>query len=162
MPSSPRRASAALVVALVAAVVSACGGQAATPPGRSASAVPTAHGAPILILRTRLSGRAVPDPGAPPDASGDAIIALHRGDEVCFRFAHLHGFHQATRAILGMGAARRSGVTRVVLTPGPQLHHQGCVSVPAGVAATMTTHATGLFVTIFSVHSPSGAVRGQL
>ncbi|HET9074531.1 MAG TPA: CHRD domain-containing protein [Solirubrobacteraceae bacterium] len=109
-----------------------------------------------------MSGRAVPHPGAPRAAVGDAIIALHRGDVVCFRFAHLHGFYQATHAILGAGAPGRAGVTRLVLTPGPRLHHQGCVLASATVAQAMTAHPADLFVTISSVNSPSGAVRGQL
>ena len=48
----------------------------------------------LRLYRVKLTGKA--DSGGCCHGTGYAIIALHRGSIVCWRFAHLHGFFNAT------------------------------------------------------------------
>jgi hypothetical protein len=58
-------------------------------------------------------------------------IAIHGSSVVCWRFAHLHGFTNATFAHIHVGAKGKSGNIVVPLSPGPRLHQGGCVPVSA-------------------------------
>ena len=86
------------------------------------------------------------------------MIALHGARELCWRFAHLHGFASATQAQIRVGAAGKSGNVFVALSTGPRLHHRGCVAIGATVIKGIEKHPSGYHVSIESVRYPRGAV----
>ena len=112
-----RRAAAALGVPTVA--LCGCAGSGA--PAGTGSLAPAvgaiARGRPARIYRAALSG-AAETPAGPARGRGVAIIAFHGQSVVCWRFAHLHGFTNATSAAVHVGATKRSGpvVIRAPLT----------------------------------------------
>jgi CHRD domain len=116
---------------------------------------------PLRIYRTTLSGAASRPLGSP-SGTGVAIIALHRGEVVCWRFSHLHGFTDATAATLHVGAKGSSGKAVVPLSTGRRLHHQGCVRTTAGLSNAIKLNPSGYYVSIYSQQYPAGAVRAQL
>lgn len=116
---------------------------------------------PLRIYRTTLSGTASRPLGSP-NGTGVAIIALHRGAVVCWRFSHLHGFTDATAASLHVGAKGSSGKAVVPLSTGRRLHHQGCVRTTAGLSNAINLNPSGYYVSIYSRQYPAGAVRAQL
>jgi hypothetical protein len=96
------------------------------------------------------------------NGSGYAIIALHHGSVICWRFAHLHGFLNATLAQLHVGLNGESGRVLQALSTGPRLHHRGCVrTIPAAVTA-IERDPSNYYVDVHSQRYPAGAVRGQL
>jgi hypothetical protein len=139
-----------------------CGQSSGAAAGAAApTGVPAVNGAPVVIDKSVLSGGTEPSGGAQ-GGVGDAIIALHLGSMICYRFAHLHGFHTATGATLGLGPIGKPGRAVLVLSPGPRLHHQGCVHAPAAVWDGLKAAPSRYFVNITSAQNPSGAVRAQL
>jgi len=149
---------AGLTFGLAACGSGGSGSGAATGGSRGAGAsVP----GPVHIYRLTLSGAAETPHGAP-NGSGDAILAFHAGSLICWRFAHLHGFTDATFAHIHVGARGRSGQVVVPLSTGPRLHHQGCVRVGAGVVNAIEQHPQEYYVNIHSAQYPGGAVRAQL
>jgi hypothetical protein len=136
--------------------VGACGGSS------KSSSSPTARSAgPVRIYRAALAGTAATPPGAPAGA-GAVVIALHGSSVVCWRFAHLRGFTNATVADIHLGAAGTSGKVVVPLSTGPRLHHRGCVRVMSAVTTAIEHSPGDYYVTIASTQYPGGAVRGQL
>ena len=140
--------------------VAACGGSSsssskASPPGVRAAG-------PLHIYRVRLIGGKSETPPGPPQGTGDAVIAFHGSSLVCWRFAHLHGFSNATFAHIHVGAKGKSGNIVVPLSTGPALHHQGCVPVSAVLVKAIEGHPGNYYVNIHSKQYPSGAVRAQL
>ncbi len=127
----------------------------ALPPGANA-------GGPLHIYRVRLSGGKAETPLGAPQGTGAAIIALHGSSLVCWRFAHLHGFFNATFAQIYTGVKGKSGHIVVPLSPGPALHHQGCVPVNAMLVKAIERHPADYYVNIHSKRYPSGAVRAKL
>jgi CHRD domain len=109
----------------------------------------------------RLTGKAEISKGAT-QGTGYAIIAIHRGSVICWRFAHLHGFVNATVAEIDAGVKGRSGAAIVPLSTGPRLHHRGCVKTGASAISAIEQSPPGYYVNVHSQQSPSGAVRGQL
>ena len=93
---------------------------------------------------------------------GAAVIAFHGASMVCWRFAHLHGFTDATSARVDVGTVRRAGQTVIVLSPGPRLRHQGCVMVNPALSRKIVARPGGYYVLIESKQYPQGAVRAQL
>jgi hypothetical protein len=154
------------VAAAVAMVLTGCGGAA---PGSSTSGahsvpariVSVARSRPTQIYRLPLTGAAEPGRGAP-HGRGAAIIAFHGPSVVCWRFAHLHGFVDATYAHINAGSSRGTGSIVIPLMPGPRLHHEGCVSVNPATSETITRNPSHFYVNVFSRAYPGGAVRGQL
>ena len=116
---------------------------------------------PSHIYRVRLTGAGQKPPGAA-RAGGEAVIALHGARELCWRFAHLHGFTGATQAQIHVDAAGNSGNVFVALSTGPRLHHRGCVAVVPSVTKAIATNPHGYYVDIQSSQYPSGAVRARL
>jgi hypothetical protein len=151
-----------LVPSLVALVVgvAACGSSTpstpkALPPGAKAAG-------PLSIYRVRLIGGKAETPPGAPQGTGTAVIAFHGSSLMCWRFAHLHGFINATFAHLHIGAKGKSGNVVVPLSTGPALHHQGCVPVSAVLVKAIEGHPANYYVNIHSKEYPSGAVRAQL
>lgn len=132
--------------------------------GTSGGGAPVAHtagvtlGTPQAIYRARLSGAGTPT-GAPA-GRGYAIIALHHRSILCFRFAHLHGFTVATRAVVYTGARPRAG--SFWLTPGPRLHHEGCIRLTSATWTALRNRPGVYTVEVDSVKFPGGAVRARL
>jgi hypothetical protein len=154
--SKPRpRARPKLIAASLAALALSAAGCASSTPSSATSA------SPVTIYRTVLTGTAENPPGAP-NGTGDAIIAFHGSSLVCWRFAHLHGFTNATVAHINTGATGKSGSVAVPLSTGPRLHHQGCVPITPTLAKTIEHNPPDYYVNIHSTQYPGGAVRGQL
>jgi hypothetical protein len=101
-------------------------------------------------------------PSGATHGAGAAIIAFHGPSTVCWRFAHLHGFTDATTAHVDAGTTGRTGQTVITLSPGPRLRHQGCVPVNPAVSRRIVARPDGYYVTIQSKQHPRGAVRAQL
>lgn len=151
-----------LVASLTVPALSAmgCGASGASSPR---AAPPGADlGVPNHIYRVKLSGSGE-KPTGPATAVGYAVIALHDSHhELCWRFAHLHGFTHATRAHIGVGPSGSAGHVFLTLSAGPRLHHQGCVSVTSHAISTIEVNPRGYYVDIASVRYPKGVVRAQL
>jgi hypothetical protein len=152
-----RQAAKMTAVVLAAAIaLSACGGSGSG--GGSGTAVNSQR--PSREYVVRLSG-AVEAP--PTHGTGYAIIALHDpAHQVCFRFAHLHGFLLATNAGIARAPARHTGRSVLALSIGPRLHHRGCVPARTTLMAAIAAHPGAYYVEIRSVANPHGAVRAQL
>jgi hypothetical protein len=115
-------------------------------------------GKPEVVYTVALSGRGTP--AGAPAGRGYAIIALHHRSILCFRFAHLHGFTIATKAVMYTGA--HPGRGSFYLTPGPRLHHQGCIRLTPATWSAVHTHASAYTVEIDSAKYLAGAVRARL
>ncbi|HZE05347.1 MAG TPA: CHRD domain-containing protein [Solirubrobacteraceae bacterium] len=151
-------------VTLMAAGLTACaGGGTATSSAAHAGAlaVPGTGSRPTRMYTVRLSGTAETTHGAP-GGRGYAIIAFHGPSMVCWRFAHLHGFFDATVAQIHSGTSGKSGRSLLGLGTGPRLHHQGCEPVHAALTRTIWSRPQGYYVTVASTRYPRGAVRAQL
>lgn len=120
-----------------------------------------ARSRPTHIYTAALSGRAEITRGAA-RGRGFAIIAFHGDSLVCWRFAHLHGFINATGASLLAGRAGRLGTTKVGLSSGPRLHHQGCRTISPALAEAIFKQPGGYYVNVLGAGYPRGAVRAQL
>jgi hypothetical protein len=132
--------------------------------GGGTSSRPTAGAGlpgPLRIYRVPLSGASDVPPGAPA-GSGAAVIAFHGKATVCWRFAHLHGFTLATSASLYSGAGGTHGRVVLSLSPGPLLHHQGCVRLSSTLMSAIEQAPQNYYVSIRSRRYPRGAVRGQI
>jgi CHRD domain-containing protein len=116
---------------------------------------------PVKIYRVTLSGKGEPKGGAA-NGSGAAIVAIHGTSQVCFRFAHLHGFSGPTTAHIHMGAQGQAGKVVVALSTAPHLHHQGCRHVSGAVTGALEQAPQNYYVNVHSAQYPKGAVRGQL
>ncbi len=153
-----------LVPSLVALMlgVAACGSSSPSSKSSSRAGLPAAKGGgPVRIYRLALVGTAESPPGAP-QGTGAAVIAFHGSSLVCWRFAHLHGFINATFAHIHMGVRGKSGNIVVPLSTAPALHHQGCAPVSAVLVKAIEHHPTDYYVNIHSTKYPGGAVRAQL
>jgi len=113
----------------------------------------TGVSAPLRVYRVLLTGRGETPHGAA-NGSGDAVIAIHSGSVVCWRFAHLHGFLNATVAHIHAGRTGKSGTIVVPLSTGAHLHHQ--------VVKAIEDNPAAYYVNIHSLKYPAGAVRAQL
>jgi hypothetical protein len=142
--------------------VAGCGGGGSGTGGAAhRAAVPGAGSRPTQIFRLQMTG-AMEMPSGATHGVGAAIIAFHGASTVCWRFAHLHGFADATTAHVDAGAPGRTGQTVIMLSPGPRLRHQGCVPVSPAVSRRIVARPGGYYVTIQSKQYPRGAVRAQL
>lgn len=150
-------AAAALLVGLAGCGTSAsgAGGEARR------AAIPASRSRPTQIYRVRLTG-AAETPRGPAHGVGAAIIAFHGDSLVCWRFAHLHGFTHAISAHIQNGDNGRTGQVVIALSPGPRLHHQGCVPVSPVVSKRIWARPHGYYVNIRSEQFPKGALRAQL
>jgi hypothetical protein len=144
----------ATLLAIVLLGVAGCGGS-------SSSHRPPASSRPVRLYRVRLTGKAEIPKGAA-DGSGYAVIAIHRGSIVCWRFAHLHGFYDATVAQLHAGPRGSAGRVVQPLSTGPRLHHRGCVRTSPATVRAIEVDPSNYFVDVESKLYPAGAVRGQL
>jgi hypothetical protein len=150
------RATTILGLFVVTAAVAACGGSGSN----SGAAAAVNSGRPNLEYVVRLSGatESPPTPGI-----GYAIVAFHDGaHEICYRFAHLHRFVDATGAHIRHGGANQIGPVVLALSAGPRLHHRGCVRASAGLMSSIAGDPRAYYVEIRSVDNPHGAVRAQL
>jgi hypothetical protein len=116
---------------------------------------------PTQIYRVQLSGPAETPPGAP-HGGGTAIIAFHGASRVCWRFAHLRGFTQATFAHIHIGSKGQAGNIVVALSTAARLHHKGCVSISPVLSKAIWSTPSRYYVNIHSQQYPAGAVRAQL
>lgn len=156
-----RAISAILTLAAVAMTAAACGGGSSSTSAHRSKAAGAALGAPLRTYRVVLSGRGEPRGGAR-NGRGDAVIAIHTGSVVCFRFAHLHGFSGATTARIHSGAEGKTGKVVLSLSTAPSLHHEGCVHASPAAVSAIERKPHDHYVTIHSTQYPKGAVRGQL
>lgn len=145
--------TAALLVIVLFGLVS-CGG------GASSTRSSTSN-RPLRLYRVRLTGKSEIPKGAA-GGSGYAVIAIHRGSTVCWRFAHLHGFLDATVAQLEVGLSGRSGHVVQALSTGPRLRHRGCVPTSSAMVRAIELDPSNYYVDVRSKLYPAGAVRGQL
>jgi hypothetical protein len=139
-----------LVSVGLAGVLSACGGS-------GSSTVSAAHvrASPSHVYRVALTPQGA---GAKRSgATGDAVVALHDGaGQLCWRFAHLHGFTSArSAAILAPGAV-------IHLSTSAKLHHQGCRRLTVAVLAAIARNPRRYTVTIPTAADPKGAVSARL
>jgi hypothetical protein len=151
-------------LAIITLGVAACGGGSTrTTSGANATTgtAALARSRPTRMYKVVLSGRAETRHG-PSLGRGAAIIAFHGQSVVCWRFAHLHGFTDATVAAIHSGATGTAGGTVVSLSSGPRLHHQGCVSINPALTQRIWIHPNGYYVNVLSSRYPNGAVRAQL
>ncbi len=133
--------------------------------GSSGTPQPSAAGVasrPSHKFIATLSGRAEPSGGAVHGA-GVAVIALHdAAQEICWRFAHLHGFTAATHAEIRHGGERVSRPIVLGLSGGSRLHHQGCARIDPSLMAAIARQPDRFYVNIDAAGFPSGAVGGRL
>ncbi len=160
---------------LVVLGIAACGSSSssstssASKPSTTATTTPAATGkkgktaaVPSRTYTVKLTGPAETPPGAP-TGTGAAVIALHgKTLQVCWRFAHLHGFTSATFAHIHIGPKGTSGNIVVPMSTGPSLQHKGCVSAAAAMIEAIEKNPHGYYVNIHSKKYPGGAVRAQL
>jgi CHRD domain len=160
-----RTVTLAALGAALALGLAACGsGGAATKSGSahaSSGTLVVARSRPTRMYKVALSGRAETTGGAP-QGRGVAIIAFHGDALVCWRFAHLHGFVDATHAGIHAGRAGRAGSAIVGLSSGPRLHHEGCVSISPTLTRAIWGKPGDYYVSVLSAQHPQGAVRAQL
>lgn len=150
-------------LAVLVLSVTACGTSSPSSAKPSKALTPGANaGGPLHIYRVRLIGGKAETPPGAPQGAGAAIIALHGSSLVCWRFAHLHGFFNATFAQIHTGVKGKLGHIVVPLSPGPALHHQGCVPVSAVLVKAIERHPAHYYVNIHTKRYPNGAVRAQL
>lgn len=152
--SCQRLGRVAALLASVSIGIAGCGSTGSTTP-------PSASDPPLHLYRVKLTGKAEIPVGAA-KGTGYAIIAIHRGSIVCWRFAHLHGFLDGTVAQIHVGLKGRSGKMLLPLSTGPRLHHRGCVRVGAAAITAIERAPSDHYVNVHSQQYPSGAVRGQL
>lgn len=143
--------------------VAACGSSSSSSVSLSKTLPAAAKSAGSLrIYRVGLTGGKAETPPGAPHGTGAAVIAFHGTSSLCWRFAHLHGFVNATFAHVHIGAKGKSGKIVVPLSTGPALHHQGCVPVSTALAKAIERRPADYYVNIHSAQYPSGAVRAQL
>jgi CHRD domain len=140
-------------LAAVTLGLAACGGSTARSPGVSSR--------PTTLYTVSMTGAAEASNGAP-QGRGVAIIAFHGDSRVCFRFAHLDGFVDATVAHINYGTIGRSGPVVLALSSGPKLHHRGCAAISPTLSRTIWRQPSAYYVNVHSRRYPGGAVRAQL
>jgi hypothetical protein len=126
--------------------------------GGSSSPAPTR---PTKLYTARMTGHAA-RPATSSSAAGTAIIAFHGSSKVCWRFAHLHGFVNATGAEIGKGPAGHRGTTVLTLSTPPKLHHRGCLAISSTLSTQIWADPGAFYVTVDSAQHPKGAIRAQL
>jgi hypothetical protein len=134
--------------------ITGCGGSSA--PANSRGGVNAQK--PSVEYVVRMSGTSE---SPPTHGVGDAIIALHEHD-ICYRFAHMRGFTDASNARILRGATRETGTIVVSLATGARLHHRGCLAMGATVMTAIAADPSAYYVEIRSVQYPRGLVRAQL
>lgn len=145
----------------IALGLAACGSGAGSSSSTSSrGALRVGHGA-REIYRAKLSGAGEATGGAPRGV-GAAVIALHGSSVVCWRFAHLHGFVDATAARIETGAKGKPRKVMLLLSNGPRLHHQGCVRVKRAIVNAIRSDPSSYYVNVSSRQYPAGAVRSRL
>jgi hypothetical protein len=154
-----RANSISVVLAGSTLMLAACGGSGSN--GSKSSGPGAGIRGPVRIYKLTLSGAAETQRGARA-GKGVAIIAFHGASEVCWRFAHLHGFTDATSARIHSGAKGKAGRVVVSLSGGPRLRHQGCRHVSASVITAIERSPQDYYVNVHSARYPHGAVRAQL
>ena len=150
----------ATLVAL-AASLAGCGGASSGNSAAGQRAGLPSGSPPARVYRVRLTGAAATPRGAP-QGIGAAIIAFHGDSLVCWRFAHLHGFTDATSAHVHIGREGHLGNIALSLSNGSHLRHQGCVRVNPTLTKKIWSDPSGYYVAIPSKQYPRGAVRAQL
>jgi hypothetical protein len=152
-------------LAVAALGLAACGSSSTSSGSGSSSTTSSSAakhtGAAPRIYHLKLTGAAETPPGAPSGA-GLAVIAFHGSTKVCWRFAHLRGFTNATFAHIHIGPKGKSGNVVVPLSTAPKLHHKGCVNASPTVIKAIEKDPSGYYVNIHSTTYPGGAVRAQL
>lgn len=151
----------ALAFAGITLIVAACGGGSSSSASSASKAAGAGLPGPVRIYRVVLSGLAETPHGAP-NGTGDAVIAFHGTSTVCWRFAHLHGFTNATFAHIHAGPRGKAGKIVVPLSTGPRLHHQGCTKATPALVSAIEQKPQDYYVNIHSTQYPGGAVRAQL
>lgn len=151
-----------LTCALTASLLllAACGHAGPRSPTRPDAGVSASR--PSRKLVATLTGRTARFGGAPHGA-GIAVIALHdAAHEICWRFAHLHGFTAATHAELRRGAGRDTDPVVLDLSSAPRLHHKGCERARPSLTEAIARQPDRFYVNVDAAGFPSGAVRGRL
>jgi hypothetical protein len=114
---------------------------------------------------TELTGAAeVPDPGAPPPASGTATITVNPGqEEVCWTIEADGIELPYTGAHIHEGAVGEFGDVVVPLTsPDESGFSSGCAEVPREVTLDILKNPEDYYVNVHTEQFPNGAIRGQL
>ena len=141
--------------------LAACGGSSTTASTAGAPRTTVVGSRPTKLYTVALTG-ATEKPRGAPHGGGIAIIAFHGPSKVCFRFAHLHGFIDATVAHIHTGTVGHSGPVLVALSSGPKLHHRGCLAISPTVSRAIWNRPSAYYVNVHSRRYPGGAVRAQL
>jgi len=136
------------------ALLSGCGASGSGKPSPAASR-------PTRLYTLQMTGTAV-KPAGPAGAVGVGIIAFHGPSTVCWRFAHLHGFVDATSASILSGSAGHNGALSTALSAGPKLHHRGCAPIAQALSRQIWADPSAYYVTVSSAADPHGALRAQL
>ena len=138
------------------AALAGCGGSSA--PVGSRARVDAQKPSVKYVARMSGSSESPPTRGV-----GDAVIALHdQTRELCYRFAHMRGFTDASNAQILRGATSATGTIVVSLGTGSRLHHRGCLPLSATVMSAITADPRAYYVEIRSVQHRRGLVRAQL
>lgn len=144
-------------VALTAgAVLAGCGSS-----GSSGTSAGHHRARPSHVYRVTLA----PPPGATrtPVPTGVAVIALHDSPgELCWRFAHLHGFSGARSAAITSAPTGTTHGVVIHLAKSTELHHQGCRHLSATTLSAIAAHPETFTVTIPTTAEPKGALSGRL
>ena len=151
--------AAALTIVMVS--LAACGTSGSTKTDSVTGPPHALRSRPTRIYRVQLGRAAEPSLGAL-HGTGAAIIVVHGESTVCWRFAHLHGFADATIAEIRSGVRRQPGGSVAALSTGPRLHHQGCVRISTVLSKMIWTDPGHYSVNIATKEYPHGAVRAQL
>jgi hypothetical protein len=135
----------------LAAALAGCGGSGSSTTSAAHHRLPP----PTHVYRVTLRPRSPAT--KPATGTGVAIVALHAGvGDVCWRFAHLHGF---TGARSGVIIAPRAVIH---LSTSSKLHHQGCRRLSANLLAAIAAKPERYTVAIPTATSPKGAISGRL
>lgn len=148
------------VLAAALLLLAACGraGSSGAPQPSAAAGA----GRPSQKFVATLTGHADPSGGARRGV-GVAVIALHdAAHEICWRFAHLHGFTAPTRAEIRRGAGRATGPVVLGLSSGSRLRHRGCARARPSLMAAIAQRPDRFYVNVAAAGFPSGAVGGRL
>lgn len=117
---------------------------------------------PSRTYSVKLVGKVEVPKGAP-SGGGNAIVTIHGSThQVCWRFAHLHGFTNPTFAHIHKGPAGTEGPIVVPFSTGPTFKHKGCVPASPQLLTAIEKNPHAYYVNIHSKTYPGGAVRSQL
>ena len=152
------------MAALVAALLTGCGGSSGSRPPRTTITEPATTSTTVrtTTLVAPLTGAAVvPGPGAP-GASGLARLTLDPATgQLCWELT-VSGVAAPTAAHLHTAPRGAVGPVTAALTAVAGGPATGCATVPPELAASVAANPAGFYVDVHDDAFPTGAGRGQL